>query len=354
MMSKFWSTAVRRTEPYVPGEQLNQPDILKLNTNENPYPPSPKVLDAIREELGSHLNRYPSPTADALKEEIAAYHDLKKEQVFLGNGSDEILAFSFMAFFEPGKTIRFPAVSYSFYPVYAKLFDIPYEEVELNEDFSITSVDFFQSEGGVVFPNPNAPTSIYLGFDEVRAITENNLDQVVIVDEAYVDFAEKSAVSLLDAFDNLLIVQTMSKSRSLAGLRIGFAMGHPALIEGLTRIKDSFNSYTLDRLAIAGAIAAIRDRDYFADTVAKIIRTREWTSKALRGRGFNVLPSQANFLLVSHPEWAAEDLYSRLKRMSVLVRYFAKPKISNNLRITIGSKEDMKLFIEKLDDIMSE
>ncbi|WP_100012428.1 histidinol-phosphate transaminase [Lentibacillus sediminis] len=353
-MSKFWSTAVQRTEPYVPGEQLNEPDILKLNTNENPYPPSSKVLDAIREELGNHLNRYPSPTAEALKAEIAAYHGLDKEQVFLGNGSDEILAFSFMAFFEPGKTIRFPAVSYSFYPVYAKLFDIPYEEVELNEDFSISSADFFQSEGGVIFPNPNAPTSIYLGLDKVRAIAENNPDQVVIVDEAYVDFAENSAVSLIDDFDNLLIVQTMSKSRSLAGLRIGFAMGHPALIEGLTRIKDSFNSYTLDRLAIAGAIAAIRDRDYFAETVAKIIRTRESTSKALGDRGFHVLPSQANFLLVSHPEWTAESLYSSLKEAGVLVRYFAKPKISNHLRITIGSEEDMQLFVVKLDNILSQ
>jgi len=350
-VSKFWSTVVNRSEPYIPGEQLNQKDIIKLNTNENPYPPSPKVIDAIKQETEHALNLYPSPTVDPLREEIANYYDLSKENIFVGNGSDEVLAFSFMAFFEPGKAIRFPEISYSFYPVYSKVFNIPYEEVPLQADFSIRPGDYFHSEGGVIFPNPNAPTSIYLGLEAVKEILEHNPDQVVIVDEAYVDFAEETAVTLLESYPNLLVVQTMSKSRSLAGLRVGFALGSPELIEGLVRIKDSFNSYTIDRLAMAGAHAAMEDRIYFKETTEKIISTRTWVSEELQKRGFNVLPSQTNFLFVSNKDKSAEDLYNKLKERNILVRYFNKPLIDTYLRITIGTDEDMKKFFEKLDEL---
>ena len=350
-MSKFWSTVANRCEPYIPGEQLNQKDIIKLNTNENPYPPSPKVIDAIKQETEHALNLYPSPTVDPLREEIANYYDISKENIFVGNGSDEVLAFSFMAFFEPGKAIRFPEISYSFYPVYSKIFNIPYAEIPLLDDFSIRAEDYFHSEGGVIFPNPNAPTSIYLGLEAVKEILEHNPDQVVIVDEAYVDFAEESAVTLLKNYPNILVVQTMSKSRSLAGLRVGFALGSPELIEGLVRIKDSFNSYTIDRLAMAGARAAMEDRTYFKETTEKIISTRNWVSEELQKRGFNVLPSQTNFLFVSNKEKNAEALYQSLKDRSILVRYFNKPLIDNYLRITIGTDDDMKTFFEILDNL---
>jgi len=351
-MSKFWSPMVKRTEPYVPGEQLDQADILKLNTNENPYPPAPAVIEAITEEMERKLHLYPSPTVDQLREEIAEQYNLTKDNVFVGNGSDEVLAFSFMAFFEPGKAIRFPAITYSFYPVYAKLFHIPYEEVTVNHDFTLPVEDFFQSEGGVIFPNPNAPTSVYLPLDQVRAIVQNNSERVVIVDEAYIDFAEASAVSLVKEFDNLLVVQTMSKSRSLAGLRVGFALGNPDLIQALIRIKDSFNSYTLDRLAIAGAEASMKAKNYFRQTTEKIIHTREWVSEQMKGHGFHVIPSQANFIFVSHARIPAKTLYENLKKSGVLVRHFDKLQIDNYLRITIGTDEDMELFFKKLKTLL--
>ncbi|PAV30584.1 histidinol-phosphate transaminase [Virgibacillus profundi] len=351
-MSKFWSEAVKRCDPYVPGEQMNNPNILKLNTNENPNPPSPNVMEAINKEMERKLNLYPSPTVDQLRNEIAAYYHLAKENIFVGNGSDEVLAFSFMAFFEPGKKIRFPAISYSFYPVYAKLFNIPYEEIPLNRDFTLPVEDFFQSEGGVIFPNPNAPTSVYLGLDAIEEILQSNPNQMVIIDEAYIDFALESAVSLIATYDNLLVVQTMSKSRSLAGLRVGFALGNPNAIEALTRIKDSFNSYTLDRLAIVGAEAAMKDTDYFIATTQKIIQTREWVITEMKKRGFYVVPSKANFIFASHYTKSALGLYTALKENEVLVRHFNKPDIDNYLRITIGTDNDMKLFFQKLDDIL--
>lgn len=351
-MSRFWSSMVRRAEPYVPGEQLDQADILKLNTNENPYPPAPAVTEAITAEMGRKLHLYPSPTVDSLRQEIAAQYGLTQHNVFVGNGSDEVLAFSFMAFFEPGKKIRFPAITYSFYPVYAKLFNITYEEVAVNRDFTLPVEDFFQSEGGVIFPNPNAPTSVYLSLDGVREIVQNNPNHVVIVDEAYIDFASESAVSLVNMYDNLLVVQTMSKSRSLAGLRIGFALGNTSLIQALIKIKDSFNSYTLDRLAIAGAEASVKDKAYFRKTTAKIIHTRKWVSKQMKQSGFHVIPSQANFIFVNHYHYAAKTLYEKLKEANVLVRHFDKQPIDNYLRITIGTDESMELFFERLDTIL--
>lgn len=351
-VNKLWSSAVRRTEPYIPGEQLNKEDLLKLNTNENPYPPSPKVIEAIQLELNRKLQRYPSPSVDGLRTKIADFHQLESNQVFVGNGSDEVLGFSFMAFFEPGKKIRFPSISYSFYPVYAKLFDISYEEVALKRDFTLDVDEFFQSEGGVIFPNPNAPTSIYLELAHIKDIVENNPNRVVIIDEAYIDFAKESAVSLINQYENLLVVQTLSKSRSLAGLRVGFAMGHPMLIEALNRVKNSFNSYTLDRLAIAGAEAAIMDVDYFTETTTKIIGTREWVEKSLKKIGFCLLPSDANFLFVEHYKIDAKTIYTKLKEQNVLVRHFNKPLIDNYIRITIGTDDDMLLLLEKLAAIV--
>lgn len=351
-MHKLWSEAAKRCDPYVPGEQINQPNVLKLNTNENPYPPSPKVAESIHKEVDRKLHLYPSPTADQLREEIAAYYNLSANNIFVGNGSDEVLAFSFMAFFEPGRLIRFPAISYSFYPVYAKLFNISYEKVALNRDFTIPVEAFFQSDGGVIFPNPNAPTSIYLELDAVEEIVKNNPNQIVIVDEAYIDFASESAVALVHTYDNLLVVQTMSKSRSLAGLRVGFALGNPDLIAALVRVKDSFNSYTLDRLAIVGAEAAMKDTMYFNDTVAKITQTREWTTAELKKRGFHVLPSQTNFVFTNHYKYSAEDLYTILKNNGIIVRHFNKPTINNYLRITIGMDEDMAYFMRKLDEFL--
>ncbi|MEC5424612.1 histidinol-phosphate transaminase [Virgibacillus sp. C22-A2] len=352
-MSKFWSETVKRCVPYVPGEQLNDANIVKLNTNENPYPPSPKVVEAIKVEAERKLNLYPSPTVDQLRTDIAEYYGLSKDNIFVGNGSDEVLAFSFLAFFEAGKPIRFPAVSYSFYPVYCKLFNISYEEVKLNRDFTLPVEAFFQTDGGVIFPNPNAPTSIYLEIDAIKEIVENNPDQVVIIDEAYIDFASESAVSLINTYNNLLVIQTMSKSRSLAGLRIGFALGNSDLIEGLTRIKDSFNSYTLDRLAIAGAEAAIKDTNYYKSTTREIIHTREWITAEMKKRGFHILPSQANFIFVSHYNKQAEELYAALKDRNVLIRHFNKPGIDNYLRVTIGTNKNMELFLNKLDEILA-
>ncbi|WP_153721868.1 histidinol-phosphate transaminase [Sporosarcina cascadiensis] len=351
-MSRFLSTVARRTEPYIPGEQLNQPDIIKLNTNENPYPPSPKVLTAIQSALEANtLQRYPSPTADPLRHAIADTYGLSAEQVFVGNGSDEVLAFSFMAFFEPGKTIRFPEISYSFYPVYSKIFDISFEKVPLNEDFTLPAEKFYGSQGGVILPNPNAPTSLYAELDVIEAILKENPDQVVIIDEAYIDFAGPSAMKLIDRYANLLVIQTTSKSRALAGLRVGFALGQPDLIAGLTRIKDSFNSYTIDRLAMAGAIAAFRDHAYFSESTKKIIRTRESSAQMLKEIGFDVLPSDANFLFAKSVKHDAKVLYEQLKERGILVRHFDQAGIRDYLRITIGTDEQMELLFRVLKDL---
>ncbi|HLS09076.1 histidinol-phosphate transaminase [Lentibacillus sp.] len=351
-MNKFWSETVKRTKPYVPGEQLNDPNIIKLNTNENPYGPSPQVSEAIHSEMKRTLHLYPAPDADELCNEISRYYHVSKDTIFIGNGSDEILAFSFMAFFEPHNQICFPAITYSFYPVYAKLFNIPYDEIALNRDFTIPAEDFFGAEGGVVIANPNSPTGLYLDVAVIEDIVMNNPENVVIIDEAYIDFAPDSAVSLVTKYPNLLVVRTMSKSRSLAGLRVGFAIGDPGLIEGLKRIKDSFNSYTVDRLAIAGSSAAIRDEDYFQETIQKIINTRERLIPEMKKRGFHVLPSQANFIFVSHYKISAESLYQRLKQQGILVRHFDKPDIEHYLRITVGSDEQMKHFLEVLDNVI--
>lgn len=352
-MTKFWSEIAKRAEPYIPGEQLNDPDIIKLNTNENPYPPSPKVKEAILDELEGQLRLYPSPTADSLRVAIAEAYGVSKEEVFVGNGSDEVLAFSFMAFFHPDKPIRFPNITYSFYPVYAKLFNIPYELVRVNEDFSLPAESFFDSAGGVIFPNPNAPTSLYMGLSSIEEIVVNNPKSVVIIDEAYIDFAIASAVELVKSYDNLLVIQTTSKSRSLAGMRVGYAIGRPELIKALVRIKDSINSYTIDRLALAGATAAIKDQEYFVPTIQQIKGTRHRFTAALERMGFHVLPSQANFVFASHMEKAASELYAQLKEEGILVRHFNQPDIDNYLRISIGTDEQMDCLLEKLEEMLT-
>lgn len=352
-MSRFWSDMTRRTVPYVPGEQLNLPEIIKLNTNENPYPPAPAVTEAIQTAAGQ-LSLYPSPASDSLRMAISDVEGLAPEQVFTANGSDEVLAFSFMAFFDPGKTILFPDVTYSFYPVYSQLFGVPFQEVPLRDDFSLDSEVFAGAAGGVILPNPNAPTGIYEPLDGIRRILEGNPDRVVIIDEAYIDFAGPSAATLIGEYDNLLVVRTTSKSRSLAGLRVGYALGNQELIEGLIRIKDSFNSYTLDRLAQAGAEAAFRNTEYFNETTAKIISTRERSSSRLKELGFSVIPSSANFLFATHPSVDAETLYNQLKSRNILVRHFSKPRIQKYLRITVGTDAEMDTLFGALEEIVSE
>lgn len=342
----------KRATPYVPGLQLNEPNIIKLNTNENPYPPSPNVMDAIKKEGSNHLQLYPSSTTVDLRKTIGEIYGLTADEVFIGNGSDEVLAFSFMAFFEPEKKIRYPNITYSFYPVYATLFNIPVETVEVNADFTLPTDAFFNSEGGVIFPNPNAPTSLYLPLDEIEAIIQNNPDNVVIIDEAYVDFAEGSAARLIHKYDNVLVIQTTSKSRSLAGLRVGYALGNASLIQALIKIKDSFNSYTIDRLALVGAQAAFEDRAYFDRVTNQIVNTREDVIQRLQDFGFSVLPSQTNFVFATHETYAAAELYAALKEARILVRHFDQPRIENYLRITIGTEEEMNVFFEKLKDIV--
>ncbi len=351
-MTKYWSDMVKRTQPYVPGEQINEEHILKLNTNENPYPPSPMVAKAIIQEMDKGLHYYPTPTVEKLRQTIAKQNGLTENQVFIGNGSDEVLAFSFMAFFKPSKRIQFPTVTYSFYPVYAKLFDIPYIEVPLNEDFTIQPEAFFNSEGGVILANPNAPTSIYAEIEHIELILQNNSENVVIIDEAYIDFATTSAMTLIEAYPNLVVVQTTSKSRSLAGLRVGYAMGNPSLIEALFRIKDSFNSYTIDRLAIAGALAAFEDENYFKETTSKIITTREVLVEKLKRIGFDILPSQTNFVFITHEKVTAVELYQELKKERILTRHFRDPVIQNHLRVTIGTDEQMHKLMDTIKQII--
>lgn len=351
-MSKLWSSMAKRAEPYIPGEQINKENILKLNTNENPYPPSPKVIEAITDEVGENLRLYPSPTMEDLRSSVADYYGLTMDNVFIGNGSDEVLGFSFMAFFEPGEKIVFPKITYSFYPVYAKVFDITYEEIPLNEEFTLDVEQFYNAEGGVIFPNPNAPTSVYLPIEQVEEIIKNNADKVVIVDEAYVDFAPESAASLVQKYNNLLVIQTMSKSRALAGMRIGFALGNESLIQALIKMKDSFNSYPVDRLAMAAATAAIEDKAYFKETTEKILSTRTWVTERLESLGFEVLPSAANFVFTSHPEFAAEKLYETLRKKDILIRYFGTAPINNFVRITIGTDEEMEQFVGAVEEIL--
>ncbi len=351
-MSRFWSKQIERLDPYVPGEQPRDRQFIKLNTNENPYPPSPAVARAIREFASDSLRLYPDPQSTELVAALAACHRLDPAQVFVGNGSDEVLAHAFQAFFRQPEPILFPDISYSFYPVYCRLYEIDYRQVPLDDDFRIQVRDYATANGGIILPNPNAPTGIALGLDTIRELLADNPESVVIVDEAYVDFGAQSAVALLGEFPNLLVVQTFSKSRSLAGQRLGVALGHEGLIEGLLRVKNSFNSYPIDRLTSAVGIAALADTEYFETCRQRVIASRERLSDGLRGLGFEVFPSSANFVFVRHRTVAAADLYHRLREAGILVRYFGSARIDNCLRISIGSDSECDSLLTALRQIL--
>jgi histidinol-phosphate aminotransferase len=356
-MSRFWSQVVRDLTPYVPGEQPKIANLIKLNTNENPFPPSPRVLAAIQAELGNdaaRLRLYPAPNADPLKAAVAKRHGVSTQQVFLGNGSDEVLAHVFMALLKHDAPILFPDITYSFYPVYCGLYGVDYRTVQLADDFSINPADYCgQPNGGIIFPNPNAPTGRMLGLAAIEQILQANPDSVVVVDEAYVDFGGDTAIPLVARYDNLLVVHTLSKSRSLAGLRVGFAVGHPALIEALERVKNSFNSYPLDRLAIVGAVAAMEDDAYFAQCCQAVIATRETLTTELQSLGFEVLPSAANFIFARHPQRDAAELATALREQSIIVRHFKLPRIDQFLRITVGTDAERQALTQALAGILA-
>jgi histidinol-phosphate aminotransferase len=359
-MSEYWNSRTKKLSPYVPGEQPKDRQFIKLNTNENPYPPSPKVIEAIQKAAGEKLRLYPDPECTSFREAVAARYGVKPEQVFASNGSDEALAFAFGAFFESSgsEPILFPDITYSFYPVYANLWDIPYRTVPLDENFTIKIDDYKIPCGGIVFPNPNAPTGIALPLSEVLTLARycEKQKKVLIVDEAYIAFTTansfgtatgtESAVSRIGDHPNLLTVHTLSKFASLAGLRVGFAIGNENLIEGLCRMRDSFNSYTLDRLALAGAAAAVSDTDYYNEINNKVIVTRERVSAALRGLGCTVLPSSANFVFMKAPGISGVGFFSTLRENGILVRHFNKDRISDFLRVSIGTDEEMDAFLD--------
>ena len=351
-MKEYWSKRARDLVPYTPGEQPRQRNWIKLNTNENPYPPSQKALAAIRAAAGETLRLYPDPECTSLREALAATFDLKPAQVFVGNGSDEVLALCFQAFFDPERTILFPDVTYSFYPVFAGLYGLSYREVPLDERFGLPLESFVGDNGGVVIANPNAPTGRAVSLCDIRMLLEGNPESVVIVDEAYVDFGAQSAVPLIDSYPNLVVVQTMSKSRALAGLRVGFALGNENLIAALNSVKNSFNSYTLDRLALAGAEGALRDGDYLRAITMKISSTRDWAADRLKRMGFEVSDSAANFLFISHPDIPAKVLLDGLRERGILVRWWDKPRISNYLRITVGTDQEMEALCQALTQMI--
>jgi histidinol-phosphate aminotransferase len=352
-MSRFWSDVVKGLTPYVPGEQPKLANLVKLNTNENPYGPSPRALEAIRTATGESLKLYPDPNAEQLKTAIGKYYAVEARNVFVGNGSDEVLAHIFLALLKHSRPILFPDISYSFYPVYCGLYQVAFETIPLADDFSIRLDDYAKPNGGIIFPNPNAPTGCLVALADIERLLQTNPDSVVVIDEAYVDFGGKSAIPLTARYPNLLVVQTLSKSRSLAGLRVGFAVGHADLIEALERVKNSFNSYPLDRLAIAGAVAAFEDREYFEQTCKAVIATREKLVGELKALGFEVLPSAANFIFVRHPQHDAQESALALRRRSIIVRHFKLPRVEQFLRITVGTDEQCGALVAALKEILS-
>jgi histidinol-phosphate aminotransferase len=351
-MNQFWSDIVHDLSPYIPGEQPKTAELVKLNTNENPYGPSPEVLSALQLAVSDTLRLYPDPESKALKQSIADYFQINTEQVFVGNGSDEVLAHIFHGLLKHDKPILYPEITYSFYPVYCKLYQVDYETIPLAEDFSINLEDYQRENGGVIFPNPNAPTGRLLSLSEIEDFLQVNTQSVVVIDEAYIDFGGKSAVTLIDKYPNLLVTQTFSKSRSLAGLRIGYALGNPGLIEALVRVKDSFNSYPLDRLAEAAGIAAMNDKAYFNDCCEKVIKEREFVTQSLQELGFTIIPSAANFVFASHPSYQAADIAAELRERKVIVRHFKQPKIAQYLRISIGTHQENQQLLAALDTIV--
>ena len=351
-MSRFWSELVNELTPYVPGEQPKSDNLIKLNTNENPYPPSPVAIKAMQAEASESLRLYPDPESSALKDCIADYYKIKPDQVFIGNGSDEVLAHCFQALLKHDKPLLFPDITYSFYTVYSQLYKIEYKQILLDDEFSVCLDDYLIDNGGVIFPNPNAPTGKLLDLKSIEVFLQKNMDSVVVVDEAYIDFGGESAITLVDNYPNLLVIQTLSKSRSLAGLRVGFAIGNADLIEALERVKNSFNSYPMDRFSTAGAIGAFNDKDYFVKQCKKIIDSREWLSNELSALGFRIIPSQANFLFIMHKSVSAEECAAKLREQKIIVRHFKQSRIENYLRITVGTQEECNTLISTLKRII--
>ena len=356
---RFWNRKTTSLTPYTPGEQPRGQRFIKLNTNESPYPPAPEVVEALKRYDTDRLRLYPDPTSLGLRQAIADYYGLSVAEVFVGNGSDEILAMAFQAFFEPdpdgaepNQAIVFPDVTYSFYPVYARMYDIPYRTVMLRDDFTLPLDACKTPSAGLVLANPNAPTGIAISSADLTELAEANPDRLILVDEAYVDFGAETAVPLLASHDNLLVIQTCSKSRSLAGMRLGFAMGAPALIEALERIRDSFNSYTLDSLAQTAGTAAFQAAGWFEETRARIVRTRGKMAAELAALGFEVLPSAANFLFVRHPERSGRALYDQLRQAGILVRHFNLPRIADHLRITVGTDDEVDELVHVLSRLL--
>lgn len=348
-MSNYWSTLTKNLRPYVPGEQPKDQQYVKLNTNENPFPPSDRTQEAIRKSISAGLNLYPDPEATRLKLVISAYYEVGTNNVFVGNGSDEVLALSFLAFFKSGRKIAFPDITYSFYSVYCDLFEIRKLCIPLDDGFRISVGGYVNSEiGGIIFPNPNAPTGIILSVKEIESLAQRMQDVVIIIDEAYIDFGGDSAIPLIEKYPNILVIQTLSKSRSLAGLRVGFAIGNADLIEGLNRVKNSFNSYPLDTLAIDGAVAAFQDDEYFVRCCNEIMQTRDWFAVELIALSYIVLPSKSNFLFAKHPSIGGATLYSYLKSNGILVRHFNDPKTIDFVRISIGTEAGMARCLQVL------
>lgn len=345
---KNWELYVRKVVPYVPGEQPQESNLIKLNTNENPYPPAPGVIRALEQFDMDRLRLYPEPDCKVLVNAIAEYYGLNSSRVFVGVGSDDVLAMIFMTFFNSEKPILFPDITYSFYDVWADMLRIPYEVKPLDENFLIKKEDYYGENGGVIFPNPNAPTGILMELSEIEEIVEHNRDVIVVVDEAYIDFGGKSALPLIEKYDNLLVVQTFSKSRSLAGMRIGFAMGNEKLIKYINDVKYSFNSYTMNQTALALGVEAIKDKGYFEETRQKVIVTREWTKGELKKLGFSFGDSMSNFIFAAHESVPAKELFEALKKEHIFVRYFSKERISNYLRISIGTRKEMETLIRFL------
>lgn len=349
---KAWQDKIRSVIPYTPGEQPNRKNMIKLNTNENPYPPAPGVRQALDSFEEDRLRLYPDPTAALLTDTLADYYGVGRDQVFVGVGSDDVLAVAFMTFFNSDKPIYFPDITYSFYPVWADLFRIPYEKKTLAEDFSIRPRDYYPENGGVIFPNPNAPTSRYESLDVIEDVLRHNQDVIVIIDEAYIDFAGESALKLLERYENLLVVQTFSKSRSMAGMRIGFAIGHPDLIKAMNDVKYSFNSYTMNQTSLIIGAEAVKDDDYFHECVNKIRRTRDRAKTEFTSLGFHYPEPGANFIFVTHPEYPARELFAALREKDIYVRYFNQPRIDNYLRVTIGTDDQMDRLFNFLREYM--
>lgn len=350
---KAFEKNIRKVEPYVPGEQP-QRDVIKLNTNENPYPPAPGVHAALRDMDTDFLRRYPDPTAKKLVHALAKYYSVKDEQVFVGVGSDDVLAMCFLTFFNSEKPIFFPDITYSFYKVWAELYRIPYECPQVDDAFRIVKEDYYKENGGVIFPNPNAPTSIYEDLDFVEDILRHNEDVIVIVDEAYIDFAGKSAIELIDKYDNLIVVQTFSKARSMAGMRIGYAISNPTLIKYLNDAKYSFNSYTMNQISIVCGVEAVKDKAYFEEQTKKIIDTREWTKKELAKLGFVFPDSKSNFIFAKHLEFDAKELFEALKNADIYVRFLGGSRIKEYLRISIGTRQEMEALLSFLKTYIDE